>query len=70
MRSDQSSLRVRAGHFHVQLTGVYMYNFTKEKENAPLLRVQHRFGGMRDVGWSAKSGRNVGLEKYRGRGTG
>ena len=71
MRSDQSSLSVRVGHFHVQLTGVYMYNFTiGEKKNAPFLTVQHRFGGMRDAGWGAKSRRNVVYEKYRGRDTG
>ena len=42
MRSDQSSLGVRVG--------VYMYNFTiiHEKKNAPVLTVQHGFGGMRD----------------------
>ena len=73
MRSDQSTLSVRVGHFHVQLTGVYMYNFTlDEKKNAPFLMVQHRFGGcgMRDAGSGAKSRRNVGSENYRGWDTG
>ena len=32
MRIDQSSLSVRVGHFHVQLTGVYMYNFTIDEK--------------------------------------
>ena len=30
MPSDQSSLSFRVGHFHVQLTGVDMYNFTTD----------------------------------------
>ena len=50
MHSDQSSLSVRVGHFHVQLTGVYMNSFTideKEKKNAPFLRVQQRLSGCR-----------------------
>ena len=65
MRIDQSSLSVRVGHFHVQLTGVYMYNFTIDEKKKTRM-VQHRFGGMRDAGSGAKSRRNVGFENYRG----
>ena len=48
-----------------------------KKKNNPFWGFQHRFGGMRDAGcgmrdagWGAKSRRNVGYEKYRGRDTG
>ena len=72
MRSDQSSLSIRVGHFHEQLTGVYMYSFTidEKKKNAPFLMVHHKFGGMRDAGSGAKSRRNIGFENYRGWDTG
>ena len=32
MNSDQGSLSVRVGHFHVQLTGVDMFNFTIDEK--------------------------------------
>ena len=36
MHSDKSSLSVRVGHCHVQLTGIYMYNFTIDGEKRAL----------------------------------
>lgn len=48
MRCDQRSLRFRVGHFHVQLTGVYIYiktraNVQQKKENIKCVKSYLRF---------------------------